>query len=85
MFYQLFLLLAFVVLFVRFDKQKSDPKECLRIHFLDLLNNFLSSWVVVVAQLVGRLLLTPEVRGSNSVIGKNYITYILSIVLIRRK
>ena len=45
-------------------------------------------WAVVVAQLVERLLLTPEVRDSNPVIGKLlYWTFIclLSIVLRRRK
>ena len=41
---------------------------------------------MVVAQLVERLLLTPEVRGSNPVIGKFYIEhYFLSTVLKRRK
>ena len=40
---------------------------------------------VVVAQLVERSHPTPEVRGSNPVIGKFYQTYILSTVLKRRK
>ena len=40
------------------------------------------SWAVVVAQLVERSLLTPEVRGLNPVIGKIYIEHgFLSIVL----
>ena len=33
------------------------------------------SWALVVAPLVERLLLIPEIRGSNPVIGKLYITY----------
>ena len=40
---------------------------------------------MVVAQLVKRLLPTPEIRGSNPVIGKIYIECLLSSVLIRRK
>ena len=36
----------------------------------------MGDWVVVVAHLVEWLLLTPEVRGSNPVIGKLYITCI---------
>ena len=36
---------------------------------------------MVVDQLAERLLPTYEVRGSNSVIGKLYITYILSATL----
>ena len=40
---------------------------------------------MVVAQLVKWSLLTPEVRGSNPVNGKLYITYLLSIVLNRQK
>ena len=42
------------------------------------------SWAVVVAQLVKRSLPTPEVRGSNPVIGKKFyrtFVYRLSIVL----
>ena len=42
-------------------------------------------WAVVVAQLVEQFLPTPEVRGSNPVIGKFYITHILSTVLKRRE
>ena len=40
---------------------------------------------MVVAQLVERSLPTPEVCGSNPVIGKKYIEDLLSTVLIRRK
>ena len=36
---------------------------------------------MVVAQLVERLLLTPEVCGSNPVIGKIYIERLLSTIL----
>ena len=44
------------------------------------------SRAVVVAQLVERSLPTPEVRGSNPVIGKNLLNiYLLSTVLKRRK
>ena len=39
----------------------------------------------MVAQLVKRSLPTPEIRGSNPVIGKIYIECLLSSVLIRRK
>ena len=38
-------------------------------------NNTSVEWAVVVAQLVERLLLIPEVRGSNPVIGKNLFIY----------
>ena len=37
--------------------------------------NFMVLWAVVVAQLVEWLLLIPEVRGSNPVIGKNLFIY----------
>ena len=40
---------------------------------------------VAVALLAERLLLTPEVRGSNRVISKIYIECLLSDVLKRRK
>ena len=40
---------------------------------------------MVVAQLVERLLPTPEVRGSIPVIGEILFIYSLSIVLKRRK
>ena len=42
---------------------------------------------VVVAQLVERSLLIPEVRGSNPVIGKKYIEHLFTVncVLKRRK
>ena len=36
---------------------------------------FIPAWAVVVAQLVERLLLIPEVHGSNPVIGKNLTIY----------
>ena len=36
-----------------------------------LSQNLNTTWAVVVAQLVERLLPIPEVRGSNPVIGKN--------------
>ena len=39
--------------------------------------NFLRA--VVVAQLVERLLLIPEIRNSNPVIGKLYITYYITV------
>ena len=39
----------------------------------------------LVAQLTEQLLPTPEVRGSNPVIGKFYITYLLAAVLKRQK
>ena len=43
-------------------------------------------WAVVVAQLVERLLPTPEVHGSNPVIGKIYIEhFLLSTVYKRQK
>ena len=43
-------------------------------------------WAVVVAQLVERLLATPEIRGSNPAIGKIYIEQcLLSTVLKRQK
>ena len=43
-------------------------------------------WLVVVAQLVERSLLTAEVRCSNAVVGKMYIEHcLLSTVLKRRK
>ena len=38
-----------------------------------------------MAELVERLLLTPEVRDSNPLIGKIYIEFLLSTVLKRRK
>ena len=42
-------------------------------------------WAVVVAQLVELLLPTPEVRGSNPVVGKIYIEQcVLSTVLKKR-
>ena len=42
-------------------------------------------WVVVVAHLVERSLLTPEVRGSNPVIGnKNYIEHLLTFNCIEK-
>ena len=44
-----------------------------------------TTWAVVVAQLVERSLPTPEVCCSNPVIGKPYITYLLSTVLKWRK
>ena len=49
-----------------------------------------NEWAVVVAQLVERLLLIPEVCGSNPVIGKNlfiYIEHLLTVncVLERQK
>ena len=40
---------------------------------------------MAVAQLVEWSLPTPEVYGSNTVIGKVYITYVLSTVLNRQK
>ena len=40
---------------------------------------------VVVAQLVERLLPIPEARGSNPVIGKNYIEHLLSTVFEKTK
>ena len=40
---------------------------------------------VVVAHLVERSLLTPEVRGSNPIIGKIYIEHLMLTVLKRRK
>ena len=43
-------------------------------------------WAVIVAQLAEWLLPTPEVRGSNPVIGKMYIGHcLLSTVLKRQK
>ena len=33
-------------------------------------------WAVVLAQLVERLLLTPDVRGSNPIVGENVSTYV---------
>ena len=43
-------------------------------------------WAVVVAQLVERLLLTPEIHGSNPLIGKFYFpSAVLKTVLKRRK
>ena len=39
---------------------------------------------MVVAQLVEHLPMTQEIRGSNPVIDKLYITYMLSTVLKRR-
>ena len=39
---------------------------------------------MVVAQLVGRLLLTPEVRGSNLVIGKIYIEHLFHFNCIEK-
>ena len=36
----------------------------------EMSKHFNQDWAVVVAQLVERLLLTPEVRDSNPVIGK---------------
>ena len=44
--------------------------------------NFGQNWAVVVAQLVEWSLLTPEVHGSNPVVGK---LYILSNVLEKKK
>ena len=45
----------------------------------------LSSWAVVVAQLVERPLLIPEVRGSNLVIGKNvYIEHLFTVNCIEK-
>ena len=58
---------------------------------VNVINKFKNSvasivWAVVVAQLVERLLPTPEVRSSNPVIGKKiYIECFLSKVLKRRK
>ena len=46
-----------------------------------MLNNLLRKKAVVVAQLVKRLLPTPEIRGSNPNIGKFY----LPIVNLNRK
>ena len=41
-------------------------------------------WVVVVAQLVERLLPTPEVRGSNPVIFKIYIEHLFAVNCIEK-
>ena len=40
-----------------------------------LMNKAYEFWAVVVAQLVEWSLPTPEVRGSNPVIGKNLFVY----------
>ena len=45
----------------------------------------LTSWGVFVAQLVERLLPSPEDRGSNPVISKTYIELLLLIGVKRRK
>ena len=41
--------------------------------------NTATAWAVVVVQLVERSLPTPEVRGSNPVIGKIYIEQLLTV------
>ena len=49
-------------------------------------NSYSYRWAVVVAQLVERSLLIPEVHRSNLVIGKNlFIEHLQSTVLKRRK
>ena len=51
-----------------------------------ILNNIYKSRTVVLAELAERSLPTPEVCGSNSIIGKIYIEYcLLSTVMKRRK
>ena len=40
---------------------------------------------MVVAQLVEQSLLIPEVRGSNSVMGKNYIEHLFTVTCIEKK
>ena len=51
-----------------------------------LRSNKCCSWAVVVGQLVERSLMIPEVRGSNPVIGKNYINlFTVNCVLKGRK
>ena len=54
------------------------------LHLLHI-SKYIYNGAVAVAQLVERLLLTPQVRGSNSFIEKLYLTYILSTVSKRRK
>ena len=44
----------------------------------------LATEAVVVAQLVEQLLLTSEVRGSNTVIGKLYIKHLFSVNYIKK-
>ena len=51
----------------------------------NIASKMLLGWAVVVAQLVERLLLIPEVRSSNPVIGKNYIEHLLSTLSEKTK
>ena len=52
-------------------------------HRQNLISNIFTVWAVVVAQLVERSLLTPEVRGSNPVIGNN-LYWIFSVNCIEK-
>ena len=47
-------------------------------------NKYLPFWTVVVAQLVERLLLTPEVRSSNPVTGSFYLTVCCIVKILAR-
>ena len=60
------------------------PLTKFRFGWISIIKHF-DIWAVVEFQLVELSLLTPEVRGSNLVIGKLYITHIVSTVLKRRK
>ena len=61
----------------------------MRVALFNAENIFVGLRAVVVAQLVERSILLPEVQGSNPVIGKIYIEHLfaclLSTVLKRRK
>ena len=59
-----------------FNHQITDISLKDAVDLVNYLAKIKISWTVVVAQLVERLLLIPEVRSSNQVIGKNlYCTF----------
>ena len=69
---------------------KSDGERSKIVKTIKLNFGSINIWAVVVAQLVKRLLLIPEFRGSFPVIGKNLFIYIehlftVNCVLERRK
>ena len=70
------------------DQEEYSPKPVSRQQYLPNNKKALiieGNGTVLVAQLVERLLPTPDICSSNPVIGKLFITNILSTVLKRRK
>ena len=76
---------SFVVCNSRVSLQNGNFQNDLLNYDKPLTENKKPYRAVVVAQLVERSLPIPEVRGSNPVIGKNYIGHLLSTGLKRQK